>query len=150
MVLKELRCEDGRAQAVSRRLPTAEARARAEFRSCGICGGQSGTGIAFLQVLRLLLPILIPSTAPHLSSSEAGTIVADVPSGLSLTPPQKIKLKCEVVDCFHPSRDEVQWGAAENLIMNLRISQKVGNFLAGFSIRTLVESGTYCIILNFT
>jgi hypothetical protein len=37
------------------------------------------------------VPILIPLTAPH-SSSGAGTIgqlVADVPSGLSLTPPQE-------------------------------------------------------------
>jgi hypothetical protein len=41
------------------------------------------------------LPILIPPTAPHSPSSGAGTIgqiVADVPSGLSLTPPPpKIK-----------------------------------------------------------
>jgi hypothetical protein len=29
-------------QAVSRRLPTAAARDRPQFRSCGICGGQSG------------------------------------------------------------------------------------------------------------
>jgi hypothetical protein len=32
------------AQAVSRRLPTAAARVRAEVKSCWICGGQSGTG----------------------------------------------------------------------------------------------------------
>jgi hypothetical protein len=35
------------AQAVSRRLPTAAARVRAQVRSCGICGGQSGTGAVF-------------------------------------------------------------------------------------------------------
>jgi hypothetical protein len=68
--------------------------------SCGICGGQSGTGAGFLRVLRFPLPIPIPLTAPHSSSSsfDAGTIgqlVADVPSGLSLTPPQETKKKNE-------------------------------------------------------
>jgi hypothetical protein len=62
--------ENGRAvaQAVSRRLPTAAARVRAQVRSCRICGGQSGTGEGFLRVLRFPLPILIPPTAPHSSS----------------------------------------------------------------------------------
>jgi hypothetical protein len=76
------------AQAVSRRLPTAAARARAQVRSCGICGGQSGSAAAFLLVLRFPVPILIPPDAPH-SSSGAGTViqlVADVRSRLSLTP----------------------------------------------------------------
>jgi hypothetical protein len=58
------------AQAVGRRLPTAEAPVRAQVTSCGICGGQSGTGADFLWVLRLPLPILIPpaaldSVSPH-------------------------------------------------------------------------------------
>jgi hypothetical protein len=57
------------AQAVSRRFPTAATRVRAQVRSCGIWGGQSGTGAGFLRVLRLPLPILIPPTAPHSSSS---------------------------------------------------------------------------------
>jgi hypothetical protein len=35
------------AQAVSRRLPTAAGRVRSQVRSCGICGGQSGTGEVF-------------------------------------------------------------------------------------------------------
>jgi hypothetical protein len=52
-------------------------------------------GQFFFQVFRFLLPILIPPTAPHSSlSSGAGTIgqlVADVPSGLSLTPPKETK-----------------------------------------------------------
>jgi hypothetical protein len=36
------------AQAVSRWLPTAAARVRSQVRSCGTCGGQSGTGAGFL------------------------------------------------------------------------------------------------------
>jgi hypothetical protein len=75
-------------QGGSLRLPIAAARVRARARSCGICG-QSGTGAGFLRVLRFPLPI-IASIAPH--SSGAGTIgqmVADVPSGHSLTPPQE-------------------------------------------------------------
>jgi hypothetical protein len=86
------------AQAVSRRLPTAAARVRFQVRSCVICGGQSGTGAGFLRVLRFPLPILIPPTTQHSSSSGAGTIgqiLADVPSGLSLTPPQETKTKLD-------------------------------------------------------
>jgi hypothetical protein len=49
-------------QAVSRRLPTAAARVRAQVKSCGICDGQSGPGAGFLQVLRFPLPVLIPPT----------------------------------------------------------------------------------------
>jgi hypothetical protein len=41
-----------KAQAVSRRLPTAAARIRARVKFCGICGGQSGTRAGFLHVLR--------------------------------------------------------------------------------------------------
>jgi hypothetical protein len=81
------------AQAVSSRFLTAAARFRAQFRSCGICGGQSGTGAGFLRVLRFPLPILIPPTAPHSSSiigaGTTGQLATDVPNGLSLTPPQE-------------------------------------------------------------
>jgi hypothetical protein len=66
-----LTINSGRAitQAVSRRLPTAAARVRAQVRSYGICGAQSGAGAFSLRVLRFPLPILIPPTAPHSSSS---------------------------------------------------------------------------------
>jgi hypothetical protein len=57
------------AQAVSRRLSTVAARVRARVRSCGVCGGQSGTEAGFFRVLWLPLPILIPTTAPHSPSS---------------------------------------------------------------------------------
>jgi hypothetical protein len=63
-----------------------------ESRLCGICIGLSGIGAGFLRVLPFPLSILIPPTAPHSSSSGAGTVgqlVADVPSGLGLTTPQE-------------------------------------------------------------
>jgi hypothetical protein len=89
-----IRCGRAIAQAVSRRLLTMAARVRAQGRSCGICGGQSGIGAGFLRVLRFPLPILIPQLLHilhHLppGAGTIGHIVADVPSGLSLTPPQE-------------------------------------------------------------
>jgi hypothetical protein len=56
------------AQTISHQLPTAVGQIRAWVRSCGICGGQSGTGAGFLRVLEFPLPS-IPPTAPHSSSS---------------------------------------------------------------------------------
>jgi hypothetical protein len=79
----------GIAQAGSRRLPTAAAWVRARVRSCGICGGQSGTEVGFLQGLRFPLPIFIPPVVPPSSFTWGWynrPVVAAVPSGLSLTP----------------------------------------------------------------
>jgi hypothetical protein len=60
--------DQGRAisQAVSRRLHTAAARVRAQVKSRGICGGQSGNEAGFIRVLRFPLSILIPPTATHI------------------------------------------------------------------------------------
>jgi hypothetical protein len=76
-------------QAISRWLPTETNQVRVHVRSCGICGGQSATGAGSLRILRFPLSI-IPSTAPHSSSTIRGWYV---PSGLTLTPPKKIKKK---------------------------------------------------------
>jgi hypothetical protein len=72
------------------RLLTAAARVRAQVRSCAICGGQCGNGPGFLRLLLFPLPIVPLLLIHHRRSSGAGTVgqtVADVSSGLSLTPP---------------------------------------------------------------
>jgi hypothetical protein len=63
--------EEGRAIAkpVSRQLPIAEAPVQSQVISCGICGGQNGTGASFCLALWFLQPILVLPTAPHSSSS---------------------------------------------------------------------------------
>jgi hypothetical protein len=94
--LMEISCGRPIAQAASRRFPTAAAWVRTQVTSCGICGGQSGTGAGFLRVLRFPLPILIHRLLhTHHLSSGAGTIgqfVADVPIGPKSHPtPRKLK-----------------------------------------------------------
>jgi hypothetical protein len=65
----KLKLYQGRAlaQAVSRLPPTVAALVRAQVRSCGICGGQSGTVADCLLVLLFALPH-IPRTAVQSSS----------------------------------------------------------------------------------
>jgi hypothetical protein len=85
------------AQAVSHQLPTAKAWVPARVRSCGICGGQSGTRAGFIRVLLVPLPS-IPPTAPHSSSSifirgwynrpVVATVILDL---VPLPPPPKKK-----------------------------------------------------------
>jgi hypothetical protein len=50
------------AQAVSRWLPTVAARVLIRA-ACGACGGQSGTEVGFLRVLRIPMPIIPPISA---------------------------------------------------------------------------------------
>jgi hypothetical protein len=82
------------APAVSRRLPAAAARVRARVKSCGICGGHSGTGAGFLPVLRFPLP-LIHSTNCSQSSPSITHCWYNKPindrsnSGLGSTPAKK-------------------------------------------------------------
>jgi hypothetical protein len=93
------------AQAVNRRLPTAAVQVRAQVKSCGICGGQSGAGAGFLRVLRFPLPILIPPTASQTSSSIIRDWYTRPNSGrrAKWTHPNPRKKKLLVSDLFVPS-----------------------------------------------
>jgi hypothetical protein len=64
MSVRKFRLGRAIAQAVSRWLSTAAVRVRSRIWSSGICGGQSGAGEGFLQVLRFPLPIFIPPKSP--------------------------------------------------------------------------------------
>jgi hypothetical protein len=84
------------AQAVSRWLPTAAARAHVRVWSSGICGGQSGAGAGFLRILWFPLPILILQNSPLSQSPRAGTICQEWPSCQvdpvwTLSPTKRIK-----------------------------------------------------------
>jgi hypothetical protein len=79
------------AQVVSRWFPIMVTRVRARFRSCGICGGQSGTGGRFSVSTLVSSANSFPPIAPQPPSSIIWgwynrTIMAAVLSGLSLTP----------------------------------------------------------------
>jgi hypothetical protein len=103
-IIPNIRTMVGRAtaQAVSRRLPTAAPGVRAQVRSCGICGGQCGTMTGFLRVLRFPCQFSFHWLfhRHHLSSGAGiiGQLVADEPSGLSLSPPQESK-KLNMLHC---------------------------------------------------
>jgi hypothetical protein len=57
-VSRRIRTEAAVAQAVSRRIPTEAAVARARFKLCWMFGGQRGTEVGFLRVLRFPLPLI--------------------------------------------------------------------------------------------
>jgi hypothetical protein len=119
------------AQAVSRWLPTAAARVRSQVRSCGISCGRSGTGAGFLRVLPFPLPTFIPPNAPQSSSSIIRgwynrPTVADVPSGLSLTPPRESKKKQS-----HPGDDSLSGPIKTNLVSYLSLIPLACMYLLG-------------------
>jgi hypothetical protein len=74
-VVPEIKPVDGRAiaEVVSRWLPTAAAWVQSPFWPSGICGGQSGVGAVFLQVLRFPLQFIPPNSRSS-QSPGAGTI----------------------------------------------------------------------------
>jgi hypothetical protein len=82
------------AKAVSRWLPTLEAWVQSQVMSYGIYGGQNGTAASFGFPSQFPFHQLL-HTRHHLSSGTGtvGQVVADVPSGLSLTQPQEAKKK---------------------------------------------------------
>jgi hypothetical protein len=80
-----------KAQTVSRRLPTAESQVEAQVRSGEICGGQVALGQVFSEYFGFPFHSFHQLVHTHHQPSGAGTIgqtMADVPSGLSLTPPR--------------------------------------------------------------
>jgi hypothetical protein len=108
--VKELNFVEGRtvAQAVSRRFAPAAARVWAQVGSCGIYGRHSDTGAGFLEYFGLFCQFSFHRLlhTHHLSSGAAtiGQLVADVRSGLSLTPPQETKknLRRTIIYYFYP------------------------------------------------
>jgi hypothetical protein len=85
------------AQVVSRQLPTVAAWVRAQVKSCEFVVEKVALGQVFFEYFDLPCQFSFPQLLyTHYLASEAGTrgqLVADVPSGLSLTPPQETKKK---------------------------------------------------------
>jgi hypothetical protein len=52
---------------INRRISMLATWVRSQLKSCGNCGGHSETGAGFLQILRVLLPILIQPNSPYSS-----------------------------------------------------------------------------------
>jgi hypothetical protein len=80
-------------QAVSRQLPTAEARVRSLVRSCGICGKQMALEQLFSEYFDFPCQFSFHEMIHTHLSSGVGTVVvqlvSDVPSGLSFSLPQE-------------------------------------------------------------
>jgi hypothetical protein len=79
---------------VSRHIPNAATQVLSQFKSSGICGGQSDTGAGSSEFFGLFCQFSFHQMLHIHLSYGAGTIgqlVADVPSGLSLTPVQETK-----------------------------------------------------------
>jgi hypothetical protein len=118
------------AQAVSRRFPTAAARALTRVSICGICGEQSWAGAAFLRVLRFPLPIFIPPITPQSPSSIIWgwynrAIVTAVPSGLSLTP-------LRIIIIMHTKAQEWEYGIWLNVqYMNTLLTAALSFYMFG-------------------
>jgi hypothetical protein len=122
------------AQAVIRRLPTPAVQVRAQVRSCGICGRQSGTGAGFLRVLRFPLPILIPQTDPHSSSIIRGWYIRPVSGRRTKwtqshpTPPQEIK------------KTKKRWSSWDNLDSSVKRT---------VVIYAIIVKGKIVLVLNY-
>jgi hypothetical protein len=82
-------------------LRTPEAQVQAWARSCEICDGQSGTGSPFSSSTSV--PPAHHSTNCSAGAVTVAQIVARVPSGLGLTPPQKTS--AAEIDCSEPRFD---------------------------------------------
>jgi hypothetical protein len=70
------------AQAVSRRLPTLVVHVLSQLRSCGICGGKSGTEAGFHRVLRFSLPVPTLPTATYSLVTPSSTSYSLDPSSI--------------------------------------------------------------------
>jgi hypothetical protein len=134
------------AQAVSRWLPTAAAWVRVRA-TCGICGGQSGTGACFLRVLRFPLPIISP-ISPSSYSPGAGTIgllVAAVPSGPNWTPPPLYTLQKAKSVYNHHWRNSGFWAVAL-----LRWWCQIASGHRSFGFRSFFLQNFYRIVIRAT